>query len=155
MKLEKMIGSAAAEIVKQSKINCVVLLTKKDDYTISAKIVREGKKENRLIKIEPMPSGTITQIRMIIRKIVDSDSLKKGDSVICLVGESLGIGFEGLFLFFNIDQEFIDLTTIELKKELKKSVYEAVLEIAREISKEGREGRNIGTAFIVGDHKKY
>lgn len=34
---------------------------------------------------------------------------------------------------------------------IKESVFEAVIKIAIEISKEGREGRSIGTAFILGD----
>ncbi len=160
---ERMIGSATIEAVKHSNPNCVVMLHKpgeseKGNSVISLKIVRDIEKEMRMdsraIKMEPMPLGTIAQIRMIIRKAVDEGILTKGDNIIVLADETLGIGFDGLFLFFKIDEKFMELTARELKKELKKSVFEAVIEIAREIGREGREGRNIGTAFIVGDHEK-
>ncbi len=163
-KFEHLIGSATIEAVKQSKANCVVVLNKSGEpvhpgnFVIHLKIMREAMSEmaveNRVIEMEPMPLGTIAQIRMIIRKAVDEGFLVKGDNIIALADETLGIGFEGLFLFFRIDDKFMELTTRELKKELKKSVFESVMEIAREIGREGREGKKIGTAFIVGDHEK-
>jgi len=160
---ERMIGSATIEAVKHSKPNCVVMLNKsgeseKGNSVISLKIVREIEKEtfmeNKTIEMEPMPLGTIAQIRMIIRKSVDEGILVKGDNIIVLADETLGIGFDGLFLFFKIDEKFMELTTRELKKELKKSVFDSVMEIARELGREGREGRKIGTAFIIGDYEK-
>jgi len=160
---EQMIGSATIEAVKHSKPNCVVMLNKSGDSekgnsVISLKIVREVGKEtfmdNKKIEMEPMPLGTIAQIRMIIRKAVDDGILIKGDNIIVLADETLGIGFDGLFLFFKIDEKFMELTTRELKKELKKSVFDSVMEIARELGREGREGRKIGTAFIIGDYEK-
>lgn len=160
---ERMIGSATIEAVKHSKANCVVMLHKseeseKGNSVINLKIVRDIEKEtrmeNRTIEMEPMPLGTIAQIRMIIRKAVDENILIKGDNIIVLADETLGIGFDGLFLFFKIDEKFMELTARELKKELKKSVLESVMEIAREIGREGREGKKIGTAFIIGDHEK-
>lgn len=162
-KFERLIGSATIEAVKQSKANCVVVLNKSGEparagnFVMRLKIMREGggeAVENRTIEMEPMPLGTIAQIRMIIRKAVDEGILIKGDNIIALADETLGIGFEGLFLFFKIDDKFMELTTQELKRELKKSVFESVMEIAREIGKEGREGKKIGTAFIVGDYEK-
>jgi len=161
---ERMIGSATIEAVKHSKPNCVVMLNRSDESTPSGnfiiilKIVREVGKEtfmdNKKIEMEPMPLGTIAQIRMIIRKAVDDGILIKGDNIIVLADETLGIGFDGLFLFFKIDEKFMELTTRELKKELKKSVFDSVMEIARELGREGREGRKIGTAFIIGDYEK-
>lgn len=161
---ERMIGSATIEAVKHSKANCVIMLNKAEEPTpagnavMRLKIVRELENEthieNRSLELEPMPLGTIAQIRMIIRKAVDEGILKKGDNIIVLADETLGIGFDGLFLFFKIDEKFMELTTRELKKELKKSVFDSVMEIAREIGREGREGKKIGTAFIVGDHDR-
>lgn len=159
--MEKILGSAAIAAVKEAKANCIILLTKKetkpDKLLIDLKIAREkdGKMdtENRVVEIDPLPIGTIAEVRMILRQAVDAGFLNKGDALIALIDESLGIGFEGLFLFFKIDDKFMELTERELKRELKKSVYDSVLGIAREISKEGREGRQIGTAFIIGDHE--
>lgn len=50
-------------------------------------------------------------------------------------------------------QESQKMPASELLKgtEINEQVFEAVLKIALEISGEGREGRTIGTAFIIGD----
>lgn len=161
--LESMIGSATIEIAKGSKVNCGVLLSRQigaadvSAAVVKMKIIRKMDKkidiESKFLEIELMPVGSVAQIRMIIRKAVDAGHLKEGDNIIVVADESLGIGFEGLFLFFKIDKKFMELTTFELKKELKKSVYESVLQIAHEIGKEGREGKHIGTIFVLGDHE--
>jgi diadenylate cyclase len=139
-------------------LNKVEEPTSAGNAVIRLKIVRELEKEthieNRSLEMEPMPLGTIGQIRMIIRKAVDEGIVVKGDNIIVLADETLGIGFDGLFLFFKIDEKFMEMTTRELKKELKKSVFDSVMEIARELGREGREGKKIGTAFIIGDHDK-
>ncbi len=146
-------GSALNEMVKKSGANSIILIAKSADaQKIILKLAKDGRTETKAFEIEP-PIGTIAQIRLIIRKVVDDGLLREGDSVIVMVDERLGIGFEGMLLFFRIDKKFMELTETELKKELKKSVYEAALEIAKEIGKEGREGKKIGTVFVIGDHK--
>ena len=39
-------------------------------------------------------------------------------------------------------------------KGIKPEVFEAVLNIALELGAQGREGRPVGTIFILGDHEK-
>lgn len=146
-------GSALAEMVKKSGANCIILIAKAADaQKIILKVAKDDMTETRMVEVGP-PLGTIAQVRLVIRRAVDEGLLNEGDSIMVLVDERLGVGFEGMLLFFRIDKKFMELTETELKKEVKKSVYEAALEIAREIGKEGREGRKIGTPFIIGDHE--
>jgi DNA integrity scanning protein DisA with diadenylate cyclase activity len=132
--------------------------TKPDKFIIGLRIARyeNGKliQKTGNVEMEPIPIGNIGQIRTIIRQAVDEGFLREGDSVVAVADETLGIGFGGLILFFNIDEKFMKLTTLELRRELNKSVFDSVLEVSREIAKEGREGRKIGTAFIIGDYQK-
>lgn len=159
--IEKVIGSTALAAIKESPSNCIILINmksiKSDKFVIELRLVRyensDLTQKTGEIEIDPIPIGNIGQIRAIIRRAVDENFLKEGDSVIAMADETLGIGFNGLMMFFNIDEKFMMLTTLEIRKELEKSVFDSILEIAREIAKEGREGRKIGTAFIIGDHQ--
>ncbi len=56
-------------------------------------------------------------------------------------------------VIYEIDKSQLDFTIYDVLKErnIKQDVYEAVLEVALEIGREGREGRLIGSAFLVGD----
>ncbi len=53
-------------------------------------------------------------------------------------------------------KDIVDTAIQELLKDLdiKPEVFMATLEIAIEIGREGREGRQIGTAFVIGDEKE-
>jgi len=56
---------------------------------------------------------------------------------------------------YKIDRDRLDFTLYDLIKlsDIKQEVFEATLNIALEIGREGREGRLIGTAFLLGDSK--
>lgn len=91
------------------------------------------------------------QIRQIVLEAVNEKLLHPGDKVFCITDSSMGEGFEGLMFIFTINEEFMAFTTRDLEKRVESSVYDAVLNIAKELAKEGREGRKIGTAFLIGD----
>ena len=74
MYLEKLIGKTMADIVKKSGINCVVLLTKNEN-TITCKIVKNRRIVKEKFEVEPMPSGSINQIRMIINFELEIENL--------------------------------------------------------------------------------
>ncbi len=59
-------------------------------------------------------------------------------------------------IYMEVRKESLDLTLYRFLHEIevKPEVFEAVLNIALEIGREGREGRMIGTAFLIGDAEK-
>ncbi|PIV68423.1 MAG: hypothetical protein COS08_06675 [Euryarchaeota archaeon CG01_land_8_20_14_3_00_38_12] len=75
--------------------------------------------------------------------------IKSNDSVLCVIANKMNA-----LIMFNPE----DIGIAHLKKEMngriKIAVAEAVLGLAFEIMKEGREGKNVGTLFIVGDTEK-
>ncbi len=79
--------------------------------------------------------------------------IREGDLVIALgstiSGEATSISV------YKIDKDRFDFTLYDLIKsaDIKQEVFEATLNIALEIGREGREGRLIGTAFLLGDSK--
>ena len=76
--------------------------------------------------------------------------VEKNDRVVCVEDESLGMGYKGLLFIFDVDTIFFNMSIHQLSDRISPEVIEAIINLAVEISSEGREGRHIGTAFVVG-----
>ncbi|NOZ59932.1 MAG: hypothetical protein GXO66_10235 [Euryarchaeota archaeon] len=75
--------------------------------------------------------------------------------VVVAIGSTLAMEASSIF-YYEVREEELDLELYHFLRdiEVKPEVFEAVLNIALEIGKEGREGRMIGTAFLIGDSKR-
>jgi DNA integrity scanning protein DisA with diadenylate cyclase activity len=85
-------------------------------------------------------------------------SMEKGmisdEDTVIIVGSRLSAEADSMFVY-KVDSKKLDFTIYDLIKKsgIKERVFEAAVNIALSIGKEGREGRLIGTAFLVGDSK--
>ncbi|MEE8400982.1 MAG: diadenylate cyclase [Candidatus Hydrothermarchaeaceae archaeon] len=79
--------------------------------------------------------------------------LNEGD-VIVIVGSTLS-GEADSMAIYKVDKEKLDFTIYDLIRNtgIDDEAFKAVVNIALGIGKEGREGRLIGTAFLMGDTK--
>lgn len=161
--LERFLSDTASEIAKETGTTCVVFLREiepgdGEEVTISLKIVRETEEDiiqkNETLEVKRLPPTSITQIREIIVEAVNQDLIYRKDKVFCITDESMGRGFEGLFLIFEIDEEFIKETREGLEEEVDQTVLGAVLKLSRDIATEGREGESVGTGFVIGEHEE-
>ena len=156
MKINEFIGKTAARIVSSSDAN--ILLVTKDpnsDSLFNLTVFREDdekiSKTIYSVNVSKLPAGSVAQMRSIVVEAINKDIIKSGEYVFCIADESLGKEFDGLFLLFKIDDNFLNVTKKRIESESKMNVFETVLNIAKEIGREGREGRKIGTAFVIGD----
>lgn len=80
--------------------------------------------------------------------------LQQGDLIVA-IGSDLNVEGNSLFIY-TIDKEKLDFALYEFLREveIKQEVFESILNIALEIGREGREGRLIGTAFLMGSSKR-
>jgi DNA integrity scanning protein DisA with diadenylate cyclase activity len=80
--------------------------------------------------------------------------LREGDIVV-VVGSSLRGEGDSIFVH-EIKKDSLDLALYDLMREvkIKQEVFESVLTLALEIGREGRAGRLIGTAFLIGGSKE-
>ena len=85
---------------------------------------------------------------------VEKGILHDKDAIVA-IGSTLTTEASSIF-YYEVREEALDLALYHFLRdiEVKPEVFEAVLNIALEIGKEGREGRMIGTAFIIGDSKE-
>jgi diadenylate cyclase len=115
----------------------------------------------RVLDTDPGPTPTHEQMSVALLEAVATEKLKAGAQVIALYN---GIGAED-----NRPEEIDSLSVIHLGEHLERltaadlrkldtqvplETLRAVVELATEIGQEGREGKPVGTMFVVGDTEK-
>ena len=162
-KIEESIGLAATKLAKEIDSNVIILIEKnrtsinEEEPCIECSIVVFRKDENDYLKnnynykIKNINPGSIFPVKEIVMESISRDFVKKNDRVVCVVDESIGLGFKGLIFIFDVDKVLFNMSVHNLGEYIEPAVIESVIDIALEIIKEGREGRKIGTGFLIGD----
>jgi len=128
-----------------------VLITKKSEEM--------PEKIRSLVKIISIPGVKVTrlsQIKIAVTKGIAAGFFKKGDKLVCLTGIPKFGHLDSLFVI-DVGKEFEILTSDESQNiiaGIQPEVFEATLNIALELAAQGREGRPVGTIFVVGDHER-
>ena len=106
-----------------------------------------------------IPNVNVTrlgQIKVAITKGLATGLFKKGDTLVCLTGVPKFGYIDSLFVI-DVGKEFEILISEEVShifEDIRPEVFEAVLNIALELAYQGREGRQVGTIFVLGDAEK-
>jgi len=113
----------------------------------------DDKRINAIINAPTIPASRIGQMKIGILLGLSRNIIKQDDKVICLSGNS-GNGVFDTVICLDIAAEyefFFNDTRNMLPSDINVEVLERVLGLANEIANEGREGKSIGTIFVVGD----
>ncbi len=115
----------------------------------------------RLLDIDPGPTPTHEQMSLALLEAVATEKVKTGAQVIAIYN---GIGGENERLeqvdslsIIHLGEHLERLTAADLRKldtHVPLETLRAVVELATEIGQEGREGKPVGTMFVVGDTEK-
>lgn len=162
--IEQSIGAAATKIAREINADGIISIEKlcKDEYeedenldikvTIFKKVQpKVFKKIEYKTKIKKLETGSIIPVKEILMEAITKDYIKKGEKVVCIEDGSMGTGYKGVLFIFDVDEVFFKIGKQNISEKISPEIIEAVLDIALEISQEGREGRRIGTGFIIGD----
>ncbi len=118
------------------------------------KTFKEAEKiAGKVLLVPNIPLTRMGQIKVAVMMAVSENLLKKGDRIVCLSGIPR-FGFLDTIVIMEIGREFEMLTSdriINFTRDVDPKVFEEVVRIAVEIASEGREGRSIGTCFVMGD----
>jgi len=162
--IDESLGLAAIRIASDVEANCIISVNqiKKDkvffeDNNINVKVTIFKKLGNSFVKneykttIQKPQRGSIISIKRLLMNAVSKGYLSKGDRVIFVQDESLDVGYQGLLTIVDINKIFFNLSMLNLPENINTDVLESVIDIALEISNEGREGKHLGTAFVIGN----
>jgi len=105
-------------------------------------------------KIRKIPIGSIRTIREIVISAIDYNFVNKGDKVVCIIDEGVGMGYKGMYFVLDIDNVLFHISRHKLSDDIAPSILDTIIDIASEIASEGREGKKYGTAFVIGDKEE-
>ncbi len=162
--IETSVGLAATKLARDIDSDCIISIENskgegyEDSNFLNVKVVifrRLNKNVYNKIeyetKVHKVSPGSIIPVKEVLMEAVNKKYLGKGDKVVCLEDESMGTGYKALLFVFDVDKIFFNISTHKLAENIDPNVLETVINIALEVSREGREGNNIGTAFVIGD----
>ena len=122
-------------------------------YTSNRKLLEKLKNKQNVRIMKPHHRGniinTLYELQNILLRTYTEKLIKYTDSVLCVISNDTS----GVLLFSQMDIGIINVID-EIKTKIDITVFESVLRLAYEIMIEGREGKNIGTLFIIGDTEK-
>lgn len=133
----------------------LVLVTQNEE---TEKRLEPLKKEVKAVLRLPVVRLTrIGQIKLSLIMCVAEGIIKSTDTVVCLCGLPAH-GVLDTLMVIDLEKEAEVFSamgiSVDLLKKVKPEVLETVLNLALELSSEGREGRTVGTTFVIGDNDK-
>ncbi|MAG20447.1 hypothetical protein CL618_03375 [archaeon] len=159
----KVVGNAAAKIARDINSNCIISIAQKENkeydednkldvrVTIFRKNQDSYKRLEYTTEVNKVSIGSVVPIKEVLMEAVKKEYILKGDKVVCVQDESMGGGYKALMFIFDVDKIFFNISMHELAEFIDTNVLETILNICLELGREGREGRKIGTAFVIGD----
>ncbi len=129
----------------------LILVTKKKNVTWGGKApVKE------MITLPRLKLGRLGLIKVAIILAVSTKVVTPDDTIVFVGGKS-ELGILDIVLSFQIGGESEILTGTDfgdIPETVKPAVFEHTLNLAIELANKGREGKPIGTIFVLGDHEK-
>lgn len=133
-----------------SSVELILVTSTKMEFTI------DNAKVSHILQV-PFPTlDRSDQVELALLFAVSRGLLARGDSVISLSGVPNSGALDTL-LVIDLGREFPTMLSRPSETPLgdvEPQVLEKVLQIATDISREGREGRPVGTAFVIGDYPR-
>jgi len=109
-----------------------------------------------VINVPDVKLTRIGQIKIAVTKGIAMGLFEKGDKVVCLSGVSR-FGYADSLFVIDVGKEFEILTSENISgitDTVYPEVFGTVMNLALELAAQGREGRKVGTIFILGDHER-
>src|SRR5437764_3037451 len=122
----------------------------------------KARPELTVLDIDPGPTPTQERMSLALLEAVRSDRLRQSADVIALYN-GIEVGREGpaetidSLSIIHLGEHLERLSASDLRKldtQVPLETLRAVVELATEIGQEGREGKPVGTMFVVGDTEK-
>jgi DNA integrity scanning protein DisA with diadenylate cyclase activity len=132
------------------------LLERKDVFIVTEDETRFPRSDFPNAKIVQVPFRTLNrsnQVEVSLLFVLSRGFLNKGDSVVSLYGIP-GSGLLDSIAVIDVEKEFRLLFTLRDRNrpgDLDQEVFAQVIKIAGELAEEGREGKPVGTIFVLGD----
>lgn len=176
VKISRMICRQAVDLAKAAKATVVVIHGSPKKYSglrlrdksIRVLYVSTNSDEQKPLEEQKVTDGqTIfnvpfrglnrsSQVEITLLLALSKGLLKKGERVVSVFGLNTENRLDTI-VFTDIQAEFSKYFSISVENsvnDIEQQVFIRVLQIAAEIAHEGREGKAVGTLFVVGDYEE-
>jgi diadenylate cyclase len=129
----------------------IILIAKGDDE-IPAKFNDCG----IIIHVPNVNLTRVGQIKIAITKGIALGLFAQGDKLVCVSGVPR-FGYVDSIFVIDVGKEFEILVSgnfTDMAQGVYPEVFGSVINLAIELAAQGREGRKVGTIFVLGDHEK-
>jgi DNA integrity scanning protein DisA with diadenylate cyclase activity len=137
---------------------CKLLVAAQDPY-LTGRL--KGTPGLEVLDIDPGPTPTQERMSLALLEAVASEKLRTGAHVIALYNgiDTMDEGAEQIdsLSVIHLGEHLERLTAQDLRRldtQVPLETLRAVVDLATEIGREGREGKPVGTMFVVGDTRK-
>lgn len=134
----------------------IILITKKKKLDFSEDARHSlGKRNKGIITVPKIPTTRLGLIKLALILGTSQGLITLGEQLVCLVGKD----DQGLdcFQVVNTAREtelFTSQAAGNIHESIPPTIFQAVLNFCMELSSKGREGKPVGTIFVVGDDEK-
>ncbi len=164
-------GTNLAKSVKAQSFFLHVDCLENEDYSLDlpkgCNLVAVSQKTNGLseefahrypkhILLPPLPLGRLGLIKVSVAFSIPTGLLSDGDKVVFLCGSTHLKALDTL-TFFEIGKDNEIVTTkniMGISETVLPQVFETTLNLAMELANKGREGKPVGTIFVLGDEER-
>lgn len=129
------------------------LIVAAEDAEIQAAVKED---EVDLIAVEHEPQTRSTQVSQVLLEAIADELLQSGD-VVLAVYSSYEKDTCDTVSVIHLAEQLAKLTSRDLQRletQVPLETLRLVVDLACEIGREGREGKSVGTLFVVGQHRK-
>lgn len=136
------------ELLKNTKL--VYITRSNENYSEALRITKN------VILLPDIELTRIGQIKIALVRGLSAGIIKRDDKVVCTSG-SHKLGSLDSILLLEVDKEheiFALTDAMGLGESVRHEVFDAILNIALELASKGRDGKSVGTIFVLGDHDK-
>lgn len=109
-----------------------------------------------LIPLPKSPMSRTGMVKLATTTALSLDYLERGDKIVCVVGSAeLGSLDHIQILDTAKESEIVSSKgLVGITDHILPEVFQAILLLSVELAQQGREGKPVGTIFVVGDHNK-
>jgi DNA integrity scanning protein DisA with diadenylate cyclase activity len=127
----------------------VIVTNNKARFSVN---IAKDKRVLGIVQSPPIPASRTGQLRMGILLALSRGFIDKDDKVVCVSGANWGVFDTVVCVDIALEYQFFFLTNHNLlPTDIKPEVFERVVGLSGEIAVEGREGKAVGTIFVIGD----
>lgn len=133
------------------------LVSKKKKWDLATTSKKSlASKVKDVINVPRMPFSRYSLVKLSVLLALSSGKIQKGDKILCLVGTTDHGTIDHIqYIDTAVENEIITgKASTNLSDNISPEVFETLLNISIELAGKGREGKPVGTIFVIGDEEK-